>query len=249
MRDERATDSESPVNGGSFRASLAALRGAQKTPKGVSLYSLRINRPAGRMLAAGAHVLGLTPNQVSLLSGACSFLAIGLLIAVDPSPLLGILVGLALVLGFALDSADGQLARLRRSGSRAGEWFDHVLDCAVKLGLHAAVLVAWFRLDVEDQLLLVPLGFQFVSVMLYFGGTLAGKLHEQVDSAGVPLHPRPAGGGVHPLFLLPADHGVVSLSFLLWGWQDVFTPVYTVLFAVHAVYLAGYYYHWLRELS
>lgn len=235
-----------------FRGALTALRAAQKSPRGVSPYSSRVNRPAGRVLAAAADALGLRPNQVSLLSGLVSFLAIGLLVGLRPAPVQGLAVGAALLVGFALDAADGQLARLRRTGSRTGEWFDHVLDCAVKLGLHAAVLVAWYRLGVDGALLLVALGFQFVAVLLFFGGTLAAKLHEQGDrearATGVGPDPR-AESRVPAVLLLPVDYGVIGLSFLLWGFQDTFRPVYIVLFAAHAAYLPAYARHWLRGLS
>ncbi|RBL82322.1 CDP-alcohol phosphatidyltransferase, partial [Streptomyces cavourensis] len=58
---------------GSTGTVLRELRGAQKSAKGVSLYSRYVNRPAGRVLAAGAYRAGLTPNQVTLISGLFTY--------------------------------------------------------------------------------------------------------------------------------------------------------------------------------
>ena len=55
----------------------------------------------------------LTPNMVTAISAFFSFAAIAFLALVQPSVWLGLAVCLGLVLGYAFDSADGQLARLR----------------------------------------------------------------------------------------------------------------------------------------
>lgn len=226
-----------------FRGTLEELRGAQKPPRGVSLYSLRVNRPVGRYLAAGAHVLGLRPNHVTALSGVCSLTAVALLATVRPSLPLGLAVGLALVLGFALDSADGQLARLRPAAGRSGEWLDHMLDCLVKLVLHAAVLIGWYRFLHTHLLLLLPLGFQLVAVLLFFGGILVEKLR----SPGLPRSA--AGSGLlRSVLLLPVDNGTLCCAFLLWGAAGLFEVAYAVLFVAHLLYLLGFSRIWFREL-
>ena len=104
-----------------FTAALRELRTAQKTSKGVSLYSRHINRPLGRVLAAAAFRAGLTPNQVTLLSALVSYAALAAVALLPPSWGLAAGVYAGLVLGFALDSADGQLARLRRECVEAKE--------------------------------------------------------------------------------------------------------------------------------
>lgn len=227
-----------------FRRSLDDLRTAQKPPRGVSVYSIHVNRPAGRLLAAAADVLGLRPNQVTALSGTFSLAAVALLALARPSAAVGLLVGGALVLGFALDSADGQLARLHRSGSRSGEWFDHVLDCAVKLLLHAGVLIAWYRFTDAEGLLLLPLAFQVVAMLLFFGGILVEQLRP-------PGQPRPAApsGHLRSVLLLPVDNGVLCCAFLLWGAQGLFEVVYALLFVAHVLYLGAFLRAWYRELS
>ena len=47
--------------------------------------------------------------------------------------------------GYVMDSVDGQLARLRGSGSLSGEYLDHTVDCVKTATLHLAVLISWYR--------------------------------------------------------------------------------------------------------
>lgn len=124
---------------------LRELRGAQKSSKGVSLYSRYVNRPAGRLLAAGAYRAGLTPNQVTMISALFTFSSIVAVALVEPSWWLGVAVYAGLVVGFAFDSADGQLARLTGRGGPDGEWLDHVVDCAKMILVHSAVLISFDR--------------------------------------------------------------------------------------------------------
>jgi phosphatidylglycerophosphate synthase len=236
----------SPGEQGGLRSTLTALRGAQKTPRGVSWYSLLANRPAGRYLAAVAHVLGLTPDAVTGLSALASGSGAALLLVAPSSLPVSVLVAVLLALGFALDSADGQLARLQGSGGTAGEWLDHVVDCAVKLLLHGLVLVAWYRAGVRGALLLVPLAFQSVTVLLFVAGTLAGLL------LGRPVERRAAPGrrdAVSRWVLLPVDHGVLCWSFVLWSWTGLFRGWYAVLLVVQALALVVLCAHWRGQLS
>lgn len=233
----------------SLREIIDALGAAAKTPRGVSVYSVRVNRVGGRWIAAVAYKIGMTPNQVTVLSGLVSAAGILGLAALHPSVPLGVACSLALVLGFMLDSADGQVARLRRMSSPAGEWLDHCVDAACKLGLHAAVLVAWLRLDYADSRLLLPLAFQFVAVLFFFGGTLAGVLrHRAAELPGATAVPS-LRDRVAPVVLLPVDHGVVALMFMTWGWQGAFTGVYTASLALHVLYSLVFARHWFQELN
>lgn len=233
-----------------FGAALRELRGAQKPAKGVSLYSRHINRPAGRVLAAAAYRLGLSPNQVTLVSAACSFSAVGALATTRPSWPLALTVYIGLAVGFAFDSADGQLARLRRESSPAGEWLDHVVDCAKITALHAAVLVSFYRFfDLPGAgWLLLPLGFQFAAVVTFFGGLLTEKLKPKPRGAAtvpVPLAP----SRLRAVALLPVDYGVFCAVFLLLGSKPAFLAAYAVLFAVHALFLVAFTVKWFRELA
>lgn len=229
-----------------FATAIRELRDAQKTSKGVSLYSRYVNRPVGRVLAAGAYRIGLTPNQVTLVSAAFSGAAIAALALGRPSWPLALAVWAGLVIGFAFDSADGQLARLLKAGSPAGEWLDHVVDCAKITAVHAAVLITFYRhFDLPgDGWLLLPLGFQLAAVMIFFGGLLTDKLKPKA----APGAPAPAPSTLRAVALLPVDYGVFCLVFLLLGSERAFRLGYLLLFAVHAVFLAAFLTKWFREL-
>ncbi len=230
-----------------FGAALGALRDAQKSAKGVSLYSRYVNRPVGRVLAAGAYRAGLTPNQVTLISAVFSFAGIAAVAAFRPSWGSAVAVYAALAVGFAFDSADGQLARLRRESSAAGEWLDHVVDCGKITALHAAVLVSFYRFfELPDPVwLMLPLAFQFTAVLIFFGGLLTDKLKPKPP----PGTPRPAPSTVRAVALLPVDYGVFCGLFLLLGSETVFRVGYTAFFAAYALFLVAFGVKWFRELS
>ncbi|MFE9565542.1 CDP-alcohol phosphatidyltransferase family protein [Streptomyces sp. NPDC006487] len=241
----------------SVGTALRELRGAQKSAKGVSLYSRFVNRPVGRYLAAGSYALGLTPNQVTLISAALSFAGAAVITLTSPSWGLGIAVWALLAVGFAFDSADGQLARLRGGGSAAGEWLDHVVDCAKLTALHTCVLIAFYRFPEAYGVgggadggaaagwLLVPLGFQLAAVVTFFGGLLTEK-----------LKPKPAPGSaaaapstLRAVALLPVDYGVFCLVFLFLGGSGLFRWVYAGAGVMAALFLVAFLAKWFRELS
>ncbi|MFB4421320.1 CDP-alcohol phosphatidyltransferase family protein [Streptomyces sp. QL37] len=237
---------------GSTGTVLRELRGAQKSSKGVSLYSRYVNRPAGRLLAAGAFRVGLAPNQVTSVSALFTFAAIAAVALLEPSWWLGVAVYAGLAVGFAFDSADGQLARLTGRGGPDGEWLDHVVDCAKMILVHSAVLIAFHRFGSlpGDGWLLLPLGFLFVAVLTF----CAGLLREQLGKAAARAAPAPAGpvapvSRVRAVALLPADYGVFCLVFLLLGAPGAFRAGYAALAAVHAVFLVAFLVKWFRELK
>lgn len=253
---------------------LRELRAAQKTAKGVSLYSRYVNRPLGRLLAAAAFAAGLRPNQVTALSAAFSYGALAALALLPPSWPLAVGVWLALAAGFALDSADGQLARLRGEAGPLGEWLDHVVDCAKITALHGAVLVSFYRyFDLPAAgWLLLPLLFQLAAVVTFFGGLLTDKLltgrHRppeggaarpgqaeqgtpQAGSSPPPAQngPRAAPSRLRAVALLPADYGVLCAVFLLLGDTGAFRAGYTLLCAAQVLFCGAFLVKWSRELS
>lgn len=226
-----------------FAGSMRQLRLAQKSSKGAPPYSLFINRPVGRVFAASAYLLGLTPNQVTGLSALCSFVSIGALALTPPTWWLGLLVGAGLMIGYALDSADGQLARLRGGGSPDGEWLDHMIDAVKVVAVHLVVVIAWYRYadvlqpSLPVPLLLVPLGFALVSSVHFFGMILVdlmGRLARAQQGEGAP--PPQAASLIKTLLKLPTDYGLLCLLFLFWGLPWVFPVGYTLM----AIATAGY---------
>ncbi|MFI7484349.1 CDP-alcohol phosphatidyltransferase family protein [Kocuria sp. M1R5S2] len=230
-----------------YRETVALLAAAQKgRAAGSPAYSVFVNRPAGRLLAAAAHRAGLGPDQVTAVSAACSGAGILVLALVPPTAWSGVLVAFLLALGYALDSADGQVARLRGGGSVAGEWLDHVIDCLKISLLHTAVLLAAVRFfDVPAVWLLVPLGFAVADNALFFAQILNDSL-KQIK--GAPLRRPGAFRPWRSFVLLPVDYGVLCLSFLLLGWTGAFVVVYTLLFAATAGFTALALPKWFHDM-
>lgn len=208
-----------------------------------------VNRPVGRVIAAGAFTVGLVPNQVSLISAAFTFTGIVLLATVPPSIVLGVVVWLLLAIGYAWDSADGQVARLRGGGSLAGEWLDHVLDSTKLVALPIAVAIGWYRFfPLPSELwLLVPLGFAVISTVTFFGMILNDLLR---GKRGVPQAAQAGGFSLgRSLLGLPTDYGVLCLAFVLWGWPPAFMLVYSLLALAALLYLGAALAIWFRKMS
>ena len=223
---------------GSFSAAHHQLRQAQKSSKGAPPYSLFVNRPLGRIIAAASDRVGLTPNQVTGLSALCTFAGLLWLAVATPTWWVGLGVSGCLVLGYALDSADGQLARLRGGGSLLGEWLDHMIDSVKVASVHLVVLVMFYRhLALADLWLLVPLLFAVVSSVHFFGMILVDLLSRaRLAAAGLPHSTKESANLTVTLLKLPTDYGVLCLAFLLLGAHTLFVGVYTFL----AVATAGY---------
>ena len=245
-------DRRLPVAGPrSYRAALARTASAQKTSKGAPAYSRYVNRAAGRRLAALSYKLGLSPTQVTLVSGVFTFIGIICLAVVRPSFALGVLVTACLLFGYALDSADGQLARLTGTSSLAGEWLDHMVDATKIASMHLAVLISVFRFDhlSSNAYLLVPLGFSIVQSVLFFGMILNDQLRRVAQSTTGRLAPGPqTTSTLRSVLVAPTDYGLVCGVFLLLGWRVGFLVAYAALFAAHAAFFALASVKWYRDM-
>ena len=225
------------------------LSAAQKSGKGAPAYSLYVNRWMGRRLAALAYLAGFRPNQVTLVSAACSFSAIAVLVLVPASWWSGPLVAVGLALGYALDAADGQLARLRGGGSVSGEWLDHMIDCVKISALHLGVAVSLYRFtDLPVAWVLLPMAYAVVGAVSFFGQILNEQLRR---NAGVE---RPVGPDASPpslgrsLAKIPLDYGVLCLAFVLLGAQSLFLLAYGAMFVAATAYLVLAWGAWFRSM-
>ena len=224
------------------------LSAQKKRARGAPAYSIFVNRPVGRLLATLAFHLGWTPNQVTLVSALFTFTGIGLLAFAPLSVPLGVAIWLLLALGYAWDSADGQVARLRGGGSLAGEWLDHVVDAVKTSALHLAVLIGAYRWLGEVQpWLLVPIVFTIVANSTFFAMLLNDLLKQK---RGVPTAIERGGSStLRSLLVLPTDYGFLCLAFVTWGWFPVFQVVYA-LFALAAVlFWAAAMVKWFRDMT
>jgi phosphatidylglycerophosphate synthase len=221
------------------------------------------------VLAAAAYRVGLVPNQVTAISALITYSGIAVLAFVEPSGATALLVALLLLLGYALDSADGQLARLTHLGSPSGEWLDHVIDMGKICLLHGAVAISWVRwgipgMDPGTWALGVPLVFLTVSVVAFFGWLLsellirvgAARQQNQARSnseadisataapATPPAAPAPA---LRSLLRLPGDYGLLALTFA-WFATPLFAFSYTLLMAANALILIAALPVWFRQV-
>lgn len=230
--------------------SYRSLAEAQKgRARGAPAYSLYVNRPLGRLLASVAHAAGLTPNQVTLVSAVFTFTGIVLLMVVPPSILLGVIVWLLLAIGYAWDSADGQVARLRGGGSLVGEWLDHIVDSAKLVSLHIAVAIGAYRFfeRLEVEWLLVPLVFTVVATVTFFGMILNDLLRARI---GAPQAAQSGGSSpLRAILGIPTDYGTWCFMFVLWGWASGFMVVYTLLALAAVLYLAAALFVWFRKMK
>jgi phosphatidylglycerophosphate synthase len=236
----------------SYAKTVAALAAAQKkAAAGAPPYSIIVNRRAGRYVAAAAYHAGLTPNQVTAISAALTFCGILLLALVSPSWWSGLLIWVALAVGYIFDSADGQLARLRGGGSVAGEWLDHVVDSTKIVSLHLAVLIAAYRSFElpSDGWLLVPLGYAIVGTVSFFSMILNDQLKENtLLKFGRPAIRR-RGSALKSVLLVPMDYGVLCMVFALLGAPLLFFTVYALFFAANTMHLAAASIRWFGDMK
>lgn len=235
----------------SYRSTLAQLAGAQKAAaRSAPAYSRYVNRRIGRLLAAWAYRWGLSPNAVTGVSALFTFSGILLLVLFPPSWWLGFAVSVCLVLGYAFDSADGQVARLTGTGSPAGEWLDHMVD-AVKIStMPLALTVGFYRFDVVDvRWLLVPILSAIVSAVLFFGMILTEQLRRQHGTASIATDAPGRPSWLRSVLVVPTDYGVLCLSFLLLGATSIFIVIYTFIVAATAGFLALASVKWFREIQ
>ncbi|GAB3357122.1 CDP-alcohol phosphatidyltransferase family protein [Modestobacter lapidis] len=238
------------ATGETFGQTLGRLAAAQKGATGAPAYSRFVNRRLGRLLAAVAYHLGLTPNAVTGISAACTATGIALIALRPPTWTLGAVIAACLVVGYALDAADGQLARLRGGGSPAGEWLDHMVDAVKASSLHLAVLIGMYRNDlVEPALLLVPIGYCVVDAVTYFGTMLNEALRAQHGAPTRAQRSDQRPSVLRSLLVLPTDYGLLCCFFLVLGAPALFVPLYTLLFLAAAAFLLLASVKWFREIG
>lgn len=233
-----------------FRQTMARLGGAQKGARGAPAYSRFVNRRVGRVLAALSYRAGLTPNAVTAISALWTFSAIALLALLAPSWWLGVLVTVFLLVGYAFDSADGQVARLRGGGSLAGEWLDHMIDSVKVASLHLAVAIGFFRFDVvPDAWLLLPLGYSAVWSVLFFAMILNDQMRERAGATTRAASDGRRAPVIRSLLVAPTDYGVLCLAFAFYGLTSFFVVLYASLAAATTLFLAAALVSWYREIS
>lgn len=235
------------MNRGAIAETLVRLETAQKSARGASPYSQLINRPLGRRLACGAHLLGLTPNAVTLVSAICTLTGIALIGLGWRSLTAAAIIGVTLVLGYALDSADGQLARLHGGGSVSGEWLDHMVDCVKIATFHLAVFVGmWRSSELDPRWNALPLAFAVVADVTFFGKILNDQLRR--NRGLLPGRQATDFAWYKRAVAAPRDYGVLAVAMFLWSVQAGFLAVYAALFVVSSTFLVVSLRRWYHEM-
>jgi len=121
---------------------MREFRRLYQAPEGL-FWLKRVNHTIGALIAYLLYPTRVTPNAVSV-AGLVAHLIGAVMVAIAAPP-----VGLPWViavasmwqLAFALDCADGPLARARRQTSEFGAWFDQIIDVISHTAVYAALIV------------------------------------------------------------------------------------------------------------
>lgn len=214
----------------SFAESMRRLDAVQKPGAGVPAYTRWVNRRAARVLCAAAEQMGATPSAVSILSLLVTLTGLGAFLALHRTPMIaGSVAAVLLALGYALDSADGQLARLQHSSSIQGEWLDHSLDAVRMPAVHLSI-AAGCLLQGAPVLAVVATAYSVVASAAFLSQNLGGLLRDRAQAPRAEIRP------LQSWLTLPADPGVLCWSFMLWAVLPIFGAVYLALFTTNVLH-------------
>ncbi|HWC88870.1 MAG TPA: CDP-alcohol phosphatidyltransferase family protein, partial [Pirellulales bacterium] len=132
------------------------------------LWSRRVNRPLGAIIAQGLLGTSVSPNCVSIIGAILHLVGAALVLAAPvPAPVpLVVVVFVVWQLALALDNTDGLLARARGESSPFGAWLDQILDFVG----HSAVVVSLAAFAAR------AFAFGAVEVSVFVPLVLAGSL-------------------------------------------------------------------------
>jgi|LSQX01.2.fsa_nt_gb phosphatidylglycerophosphate synthase len=211
-----------------FKANYENLGSLQKGSRGTPAYTRYINRWFGKVLASLLGCFNVSPNAVSLISGLLTILGfIGFLLFKETTFITSILLVFLLLFAYALDSADGQLARLLKKQSKKGEWLDHTLD-AIKIpfGHGVAILFIVQKTNPADVLIIIYFFLLSLSSARFFSNILKTKLIDY-KSKRVKDN-KPNEDLLRSLLLLPGDYALFISFFILTFHPRMFFIIYTV---------------------
>lgn len=186
-----------------------------------------------------AYAAKLTPNQVTGISALLSAIAI-VVIAIAPiSIVTGVIAAILYALGYAFDSADGQLARLTKTGGPAGEWLDHVVDMGKTVLFHGAIIFSliFHGATIPVAMFAIIIGYTTVSVVAFFAWLLVDLLqrsHKTTTTAA--SRPPDHAPLMRSLLRLPSDYGLLVWVMIFWS-TIIFWWLYVLLFIANLLIL------------
>jgi phosphatidylglycerophosphate synthase len=194
----------------SYRASV-------KSDISDELINTYLLRPIAHLIVRALYRTTVTPNQITVASIVAGTIAAMLYAVAGPAYLP--VAGLCITLKDLLDSADGQLARVKQLYSRFGRFLDSVGDLAVNLLVFAAISIALFHDTGWSPVFLLGLaGFLGISLRVSY--------HVFYQTSFLHLRSAYAVNRITEEIQkddLAADQRALRMQrifLLLYGWQD-----------------------------
>lgn len=218
----------------SFKENYRNLRLSQKKGTGTPLYTRFVNRWLGQVFASIFAKWNASPNTISYISAIISLgTYISFLFITDLSIYHSLILYFLLVIGFALDSADGLVARLLSKQSVKGEWLDHSFD-AIKIplghGVAFLLIINGIELSIYMQLflllILVAASSQFLSNILK--GVLRDKKDTKDSHTKEHTFDIRSKSFIRSVLTLPLDYGLFMIFFIFTPYIDLFYKIYAV---------------------
>jgi phosphatidylglycerophosphate synthase len=192
-----------------------------------------------RWLAAQLAPTRVTPNSVTIASGALVLTASALVAIGGPAWGSRWLASASLALALVLDTADGHLARLQGTASEFGRWLDANLDELGDMSLHAAIAWSAFARDGQPAWLVAGMAYAMGKYLFLVGTSTGSGLEISTSSAAPSLAVTPPAR-LRSLALLA---GHADIRWHLWialaavGRLDLALVAYALYFPARA--LAG----------
>ena len=152
---------------------------------------------------------------------------------------MGVCVALLFALGYGLDSADGQVARVTGASSPAGEWLDHVVDSIRVPFVHMATLLSFLLYPAHysftgsstfnSWIIAMPMIFTALTAGHFMSQTLAEQLRNNRKTAAPP-----SGGPLRSFINLHMDAGALCWIYIFVGFGPVFVIIYALLLLANA---------------
>jgi phosphatidylglycerophosphate synthase len=174
-------------------------------------------RPLAGILVRMLHPTGVTPNQVTIAATAFGLFAAWFYAQGIPSWTAA--AGVCLTLKDLLDSADGQLARVKAMYSRTGRFLDSIGDFVVNIAVFSAIATAMVRAGEDSRAIAA-------CVLAFLGISLRVSYHVFYHTSYLHLQGTYSMNRTSEV-LSDADHRQDRITLLLqriylflYGWQD-----------------------------
>lgn len=210
--------------------------------RGGNLYTQIVSQRLGAILALTGYRLGLAPTALTLVNLVFGLGAAALIVIVTPSALAGsmpwwpfaIVAAVAWQIAYALDCADGQLARAADRGSPAGARIDILCDVVTQSSFVAAVVAVAVAYTPD-----VPMWFVGLFSSLWMVNLVTSILATSGSNSSIV----PSKNLVVELIKLIRDSGVIVLAMPLilivqpqWMvWFMVFFTITNGLFLLASI--------------